>query len=268
MEKNKLVKVYLALWILFAIVFGAMLVCLYLTQNNNFLSYAGIFASFFSAFIIAWVVERQNINDFVRKKEKIRKLYLTEQLYEIVSYIRLMLRLNHILSSDLKPCFEFEEINYDNIALNLNLLYYVKTEERNDELDYLLEFFKKTKELELPTFMLINNMQIQNALYETNIFENEEIDLFSQLLEEVEYISNAYDSYNINTTSLLFNDLITVIENLDKLYNISLYITTFDLEAYMNEISLREQQDNALYEHIEELMDFVEEYNESKNKQQ
>jgi uncharacterized membrane protein (DUF485 family) len=88
-----------------------------------FLGLAGVFASFFSAFLIAWIVERKANVEFDKRKFAIRSYYLTQPKEDVKMFLLVLAASQYGRTKYYKPYFVDAKLNFPNVIYNTDFLF-------------------------------------------------------------------------------------------------------------------------------------------------
>ena len=121
----RLEKSYLATWIVSVIAMVTFFILAIVIKNNEtiFWGLLGACASAFTAFFVAWVVERQANKDENFRIEKIKQFYRRKPIQKVETFLKLLTGTKVGCDEYLKPYFVDGELNFDNLTWNLDFLF-------------------------------------------------------------------------------------------------------------------------------------------------
>lgn len=119
---------YLITWIL-SIVLLVLFFILSFTINNCFDVFwglASIFIGLWSAFFIAWIVEKQNNKDEINRIERIRPYYTNKLNEKILYLLKFITGPAETYDGKLKPYFINNKLDFNNLKWNANFIFQIK----------------------------------------------------------------------------------------------------------------------------------------------
>ncbi len=179
--------------------------------ENIFWGLTGVFASFFSAFFIAWVVDKQSNDSEQARIDRIRSYYLDKPINKVKSFLSLITSPCEDYCGNFKPYFIAGKLNFDNLIWNFNFVFQLKYLVKKKDLvnykreitvdkgisqvisgsevvshvDIILEDLKSIADL---FEKLSKDMEEQNIFNKIEIFNKQEISMAKELYQR--YVSN------------------------------------------------------------------------------
>lgn len=199
-------KAYLATWIISLVALITFFILAIVIKNYEtiFWGLLGACASAFTAFFVAWVVERQANKDEIFKIDKIKQFYRRMPIQKVETFLKLLTGTKVGCDEYLKPYFVDGKLNFDNLTWNLDFLFqlsliiekkkltsYMREIKITDDVSEVIsgeEIVSNTKAIIEEVSEIVKNfngfrdiMQEQNIFNKKEIFDNNEISIAERL---------------------------------------------------------------------------------------